>query len=231
MSWAAPRRPTLTQTRTRLRPTARSRWPPRRRCATSPRRPRAPLTAALKRAPRPLVDWIALALAAQNDAEGVRRTVHLAHGENDLALAAVTTLGGSNAPAAVEHLVTQMDLGEPQMALLAASSLSRPGNAHARRPLAALLARGKSENDPQRIGVAALGLGLVGDASAVKALDELTRHADRSVRRAAVVGLYYLTGEARRYRNVWGEEVRFEPTTFHMKMRQETLASASRPER
>lgn len=189
---------------------------------------RAGLTAARKRAPRPLDDWIALALAALNDEAGVRRAVQLARGEGDIPLAAITTLGTSTAPAAIDHLVTLMSLGEPQMQLLAASSLSRPGNVHARRPLAALLARGRQDNDPQRLGVAALGLGLVGDQAAVKTLEELAHASDRSVRRAAVVGLYYLTGEARRYRNVWGEEVRFEPTTFHMKMRQETTASAPR---
>ena len=44
------------------------------------------------------------------------------------------------------------------------------------------------------------------------------------VRRTAVTGLYYLTGEARRYRNAWGQESRFEPLTFHMNLRREKLA-------
>lgn len=182
------------------------------------------LFAAYKRAPRPLADWIALALAAINDPDGVRRTVQLARGEGDMAVAAISTLGGSTSREAIDHLSGLMELGDPQMALLAASSLSRPGFVHARKPLEAMLASARKDNDPQRIGVASLGLGLVGDASVIGSLGELTHHADRSVRRAAVVGLYYLTGETRRYKNAWGEDVTFVPTTFHVKMRQETTA-------
>lgn len=187
----------------------------------APREAQPRLHAAYKRAPRPLQDWIALALAAIGDADGVRRTVQLARGENDFALAAITTLGGVDAPAAVDHLTGLMELGEAQLALLAASSLSRPGNVHARKPLEAMLAAGLKEEEAPKIGVAALGLGLVGDTSATRQLESLTRHADRSVRRAAVTGLYYLTGEARRYQNAWGEDVTFAPTTFHAKMREQ----------
>jgi len=184
------------------------------------------LVALARRAPPELTGWIALALAAVGDPDGVRRAVGLASGHGDLALAAISTLGRSSAPEAVSFLVSLMEGADRDLQLVAASSMSRPGHRNARAPLDALLASGRAADDPQRLSVAALGLGLIGDAAAVKPLEALLRHKAPGVRRSAVVGLWYLTGEARRYQNVWGEETRFEPTTFHLKMRQETMASA-----
>lgn len=182
------------------------------------------LASAARRARMPLSGWIALARAACGDATVVDRVIGLARGTDELALAAITTLGTVEAPPARRYLEELAGGEDLQTALLAASSLSRPGKRSAQEPLAALLARGRAANDPQRLSVAALGLGMAGDARAVKPLEELLGSSHRSARRAAAVGLYYLTGQARRYLNMWGEDGRFVPLTFHIKMREEKLA-------
>jgi HEAT repeat protein len=173
--------------------------------------------------------WLALALAATGDPGGVEEAVRLARGEDEeLAAAAISTLGRSESPQARALLADVVASGSSGLHLIAASSLSRPGNGWAARPLSGLLDRSRLAADARGQSVAALGLGLVGDARHVAVLVELLRSPDGSVRRAAAIGLFYLTGTPYRYSSMWGEEGPFEPTTFHVKLREERERAALR---
>ncbi|MBI4862363.1 MAG: HEAT repeat domain-containing protein [Candidatus Riflebacteria bacterium] len=186
---------------------------------------RAALVRGYDRATAPLKPWLAICLAALDHQPGVDSAIQLARGADpELKVAAISALGFSRSSRAREFLVWLVGSPDMQVRLLAASSLSRPGNGAAERPLLGLLERSRKGPDRQGLSVVALGLGLAGGAPSLRELEALLKDPDASVRRAAAVGVYYLTGERRTYLNPWGVQSRFEPATFHVRLRNEKLA-------
>jgi HEAT repeat protein len=168
---------------------------------------------------------LSLCLAALDHPGGLKAAVNLAQsGSQQMRIAAVSALGFSRSGLAFQTLSSLMESPDTDIRLLAASSLSQPGNVAAQAPLLSLLSAGEATEDPQSLSVAALGLGLAGDEKSVKSLERLLLHKNPSVRRAAAVGLFYITGKSRTYVNMWGLEGTFEPTTFHRRLREEKLA-------
>lgn len=188
--------------------------------------PRAlePLVKVARWAPYHVKSWIQICLAALDHPQGVERAVELAKGSDpDLKVAAISALGLSHHRLALSFLCSLLSSSDGPLRLLAASSLSRPGNPAAQEPLISFLEQSRKIGDRQGLVVASLGLGIVGDDRAVKPLANLLKNPDPSVRRSSAIGLYYLTGDCVVYLDPWEVSSRFQPTTFHERLRAERV--------